>query len=171
MNKLRVTILIIIPLLILALEKKLKLGLIIDVPLLLITLYLILRYRLKIASWFRNWPIPKFLAAVISSLPFMLFEENMNCLPTGCRLIPPTIPILTIFIIALLTLSIFFKVRSINKPVIIFSIFGVILEMTYGAAANAFRALPTPWLLFFVAWVFVSYVYISVVPMVVLTEK
>ena len=171
MNKLRAITSIIGSVFILAFDKKLKVGLIIDVPLLLITFYLIVRHRLKIASWFRSWPVPKFLAAVISSLPFMLFEENMNCLPTGCRLIPPTIPILTIFIIALLTLSNFLKVRSIKKPVIIFSIFGVILEMTYGASAAAFRALPTSWLLFFVAWVFVSYAYVSVVPMVVLTEN
>ena len=169
--KIKAALLIILAVGILFVEKKLSLGLVVEVPLFLTYSWLIYSNRKAVAQWFLASRLPKFIVALVSALPFMLYEENLNCLPTGCLLIPPTIPILTVFVVIMLLGIKFFKAKNVITPVFLFSIFGVIVENTYGASSVELHALPFLWMVFFIFWIFVSYAFFAIIPATVLIEN
>lgn len=156
---------------ILAISKSVKAGLFLDAPLLLVPFYLIIKYKRPIASWFRRWPLPKSVIWLVSAIPFILFEENINCAPTGCQIIPETIPILMIFVLILGLFVKFLKVKNIHRAIVIFSILGVIFELTLGAAAAPFLALPLLLFISLAIWTAISYAFLVIVPMTILTEE
>jgi hypothetical protein len=144
------------------------LGFIPDLLILSITFILILIYRIPLAKFFMKLPLPNFLTYLIISLPFMLFEENINCLPSGCRLIPPTIPFLFAFVLVLGIIIKFAKIKSFWWPTICFSIWGVFVEYTMGASSGQLASLGLIQNLFMAFWVALSYAYLVVVPIEIL---
>lgn len=146
------------------------LGFAADVAILSITFILIIIFRKKLVKLFLLIPLPNFLIYLISSLPFMLIEENINCLPTGCLLFPPTIPLLLIFVAVLGLIAKLTKIKRILLTTIIFSIFGVLFEFVLGATNAQLQALGWPFKIFMVFWVGISYAYLVVVPLKILVE-
>ena len=142
-----------------------------DVTFLFITFILIVIFRERIAGWFLRLPGPVFLKFLISSLLFMLIEENVNCLPTGCQLIPPTIPFLLAFVLVL-----GFIVRSRVRRgktqmlwlIILFCLFGIFVEYSIGASSAILRTLLNPLGIFMFFWIGLSYAYFVVVPLTVI---
>ena len=128
-------------------------------------------YRERLADFFLKTRLPNFVVYLIASMPFMLFEENINCLPTGCKLIPPTIPFLFAFILILGLIVKYTKVKSLLRIIVGFSIFGIIIEYTVGATSFALQSLISPFGLFLAIWVGISYAYISLIPLTILLRN
>ncbi len=142
---------------------------------LLVAFYFLIRNRHSIASWFLKFPIANsVILYFISSLPFMLFEENINCFPPeagGCQLFPPTIPFLLIALALLLLIVRKFKFTRFWTIVTIFSILGVLWEITIGVSSVAFLSLPPLWFFVISGWTWLSYAFIVIVPLTLTLQK
>ncbi len=147
------------------------LGFIPDVAILSVTFILIILFRKNIARLFMRIPLPNFLVYLISSIPFIIFEENINCLPTGCLILPPTIPLLLIFVLVLGLIVRFAKIKNILAATIGFSIFGIIFEYVIGVSSAQLQALGGLFAIFMIIWVGISYAYLVVVPLIILLES
>ncbi|MFH1586693.1 MAG: hypothetical protein ABID38_02460 [Candidatus Diapherotrites archaeon] len=148
-----------------------SLGFIPDVVILSITFILIVKFRKEISKLFMVLPLPKFLIYLISSLPFMLFEENINCLPTGCELIPWTIPFLLLFVLVLGLIIRHLKLKNMIFPLIGFTIFGILFEMIIGGLRDQLSVIGPMAYIFFIFWVGLSYAYLVIVPLTILLEE
>jgi hypothetical protein len=174
MTKTKVWLIVLGSVVLLGLEKSFfpHMGLVIEGPLFVWTLWLIVKYRASIAAWFKRIPVlPTFIVAIISTFPFMLFEENLNCLPSGCVLVPPTIPFLTGFVVFFVILFSLIKIKSIKIPVIVFSIFGLWVEFFYGVGVKELWALPPHWFIFFIFWIAISYAYFAIIPFEIIKKE
>jgi hypothetical protein len=143
---------------------------------LIVSYYLIVRYREQIADWFLGLGIKNGLFLyLVATLPFMIFEENINCFPPeagGCRLFPmETIPFMTGQMIIIYFLIKKFKFQHPTRIVWAYAVFGVLWEITVGVAGEAFRALPPIWFIIIFAYTFMSYAYYSLVPVTLATRK
>lgn len=121
-------------------------------------------YRLVLVEWLLQFRYPTFGVYLLSALPFMLFEENINCLPSGCRLIPVTIPFLLLFLVAVFFAIKMTKIRSLWLILVPACAVGLLWEITVGVAGPEFRALPVPWFLYIALWTWMSYAFFTVVP-------
>ena len=148
-----------------------SLGFIPDIAILLATFILIVIYRQKISRLFTRLPFPNFLIYLISSLPFMIFEENINCLQTGCTLIPWTIPYLIAFVIILGLVVKIFKPKKILYPLFGFMIFGIFWEIIVGGLKNQMGVMGPIFYAFMIIWVGLSYAYIVFVPLIILIKQ
>lgn len=138
------------------------LGFFIDVGLLIFTFVLMVKYRERLAKLFTWMPLPKFLVYLISSLPFMIFEENINCLPTGCKLIPWTIPFLLGLVFILWIVG---RRLSMMVSMILFMVVGVSWEIFFGGLRGVGFG---PFGVFMTAFAGLSYAYLVVVPLTIL---
>lgn len=129
------------------------------------------RYRHTFMRFLLTFRYPMFLVYVVSALPLMIFEENINCLPTGCQLVPVTIPFLLLFIIVLYGIVRVFKVRSLSKVLIPACMMGVLWEALFGVAATQFQALPLFQFLYIALWTWMSYAFFTLIPLQYLIEK
>jgi len=129
-------------------------------------------FRKKIASQIKRIHLPKFALYLISSLPLIIFEENINCLPTGCVLFPSTIPILLFFVLCLGLIVKIFKIKRVSIATLIFSLFGLAFELAISPNLSAqYFAYPLLELIFGTYWVMVSYAFLAIIPLTVLIEK
>jgi len=137
----------------------------------LVASYLVIRHRHNISAWFLKFPIGnKIFLFLLSSLPFMLFEENINCFPPeagGCKLFPVTIPFLLIELAILLYLVRKFKLKHFWKIITTFSVLGVVWELTVGVAGAAFLSLPPIWFVIIFGWTWLSYAFIAIIPLTI----
>ncbi len=130
------------------------------------------RYRQTISTFFLSLPLPKIAIFILASLPFMLVEENINCLPSGCKLIPLTIPFLIIYLLIVRFFVLKFELAKISRILFIFSSIGVAWEMFLGASSTEFLALPPLWITLIGAWTWLSYAYFMIIPIeILLSEK
>lgn len=147
----------------------------VDIPLLIFTFSLILKFRKPIANKIRRTRIPKFILYIITILPLMIYEENINCLPTGCVPIPPTIPYLMKLCIILGILAWIFRAKKIRTPIILFSLFGILVEFTYGAGAVLLRAMlfspQAPLAILYMVEIGISYAFFVIIPLTIFIEK
>ena len=171
MNRSKTLVVILIAIALLAIAQIFNTGLLLHAPLLWGTLYLIIKYRQPIARWFLQWRLPRFIIFLLSSVPFILFEENINCLPSGCKIIPPTVPILLIFVFILGLFIRLLKVRRTGLAIAVFSLLGFSFELFKGASAAEFQALSPGWFVFFSIWTVLGYAYIVIVPVTILAEN
>lgn len=147
-----------------------SLGFIPDVSILSATFILMVVFRRKIAKLFLWIPSPKFLIYLISSIPFILIEENINCLPTGCVFIPWTVPYLLAFV---LVLGLLFKFRpkSMKYPLAIFIMSGILWEIFFGGLKGQLSMINPGFYIFMVFYVGLSYAYLIIVPLTILKEE
>ena len=135
----------------------------------LVASYFLIRNRYSIASWFLKFPVSNSIALfLLSSLPFMIFEESINCLPPemgGCALLPITLPFLLITLVILLFVIRKFKLKRFWVIITVFSVLGVIWEITVGVSGAAFLALPPIWFAIISLWVWLSYTFIAIIPL------
>jgi len=147
-------------------------GIFIDTPLLLIPFFFIIKFRKQIAKFLSKVPLPRFLLYLFASLPFMIFEENINCEAFGCNFtfFPFTIPFLLGFMLILGIIVKLIHTKRIFLVMLIFSIFGTLFEIFFGVAGAQFRALPIVWFITIFLWTMISYAFFTVVPLTILIE-
>lgn len=133
----------------------------------LFTYYFIHKYRIKIARFFMKLPFPNLVIVVLASLPFMLIEENVNCLQRGCEIVPITIPFLLVYLLIVIFFVSKFKMVNVTKILLIFCAIGVSWEMFLGDATALFLALPPLWMVIIAIWTGISYAYILVIPLTI----
>ncbi len=121
---------------------------------------ILFRYRHTLMRFLLTFRYPMFLVYVVSAFPLMIFEENINCLPSGCR-----------FIIALYGIVRMFRVESLSKVLIPACMTGVLWEATFGVAAAQFQSLPLLQFLYIALWTWMSYAFFTLVPLQYLIEK
>jgi hypothetical protein len=68
-------------------------GFLIDVPLLTITFLLVVILRSKLAGAVVRTKLPKFLLFLLVAIPLIVFEEQIDCMPSWCGkvAVPPTL--------------------------------------------------------------------------------
>lgn len=133
----------------------------------IIAFFLMVKHRHAIARFFDFKKIPTLFAVVISLLPFMFFEENINCFPPeagGCQFFPITYPFLILAVIIVYKVVKVFNLKSFWRIITVSSIVGVLWETTVGVSAAAFWALPPLWIVLLAAWVWLSYAILFVIP-------
>ncbi|MCR4369054.1 MAG: hypothetical protein NUV67_04065 [archaeon] len=145
------------------------LGFLPDLLILSATFALIIKFRKEIARLFLKIPGPRFFVYVASSIPFIIFEENINCLPTGCQLIPWTVPVLIVLVIILGLICRRLKAHDLRKTTFFFSLYGVFWELIIGGLAGALGL--GLFFIFMVFWVLLSYAYLVVVPLTILFSQ
>ena len=130
-----------------------------------VSFLIILKYRVKISDWLLSVSAPSVLVYTLSSLPFMLFEENVNCLPSGCRLIPVTIPFLLVYMLLVFGIMKWIKIKAFWRTLLIVCSVGLLWEVSLGVASVEFRALPPVWFVYISLWTWMSYAYFTAIPL------
>ena len=100
-------------------------GFVIDVTLFSIVTILVIIFRIQLTSFFYLFPLPTILLYLLSALPFIVFEEFINCITC----FPGTIYFLS-FVMALLAAMITFP----KYTLIFYAVIGVIaflIQMPY----------------------------------------
>jgi hypothetical protein len=142
-------------------------GFLIDVPLLTITFVLLFAFRRRIASTIVRIPAPPILLALLTSIPLIIFEEQIDCQVSWCGKvpIPPTLPFLMIEIVVFCLILTYVHARSVRRSVLLFCVYGVAFELLVGGLVGASLS---PVTLFFVVYVGLGYAFISLLPVMVL---
>ena len=142
-------------------------GFFIDVTVLSIAFILTIVFRRSIAKLIMRIPLPVFAVYLISSLPFIIFEEFINCI----ECFPDTIIWLLSFV---LILGIVVKKTSAKRIVpitVIFSILGVLFEVFFGKSSGGISTLQVPMLIFMLFWIGLSYAFLVIVPLTIIVEN
>jgi hypothetical protein len=144
-------------------------GALIDVPLILGGFLLMFRYRKKLALDILKVKLPPLALCMILSVPLIIFEEQINCMQAWCGTvaIPPTLPFILIEMLALGGLVLWRHAKNISRITLYFSIFGVFWEIFLGGLVGA----PLIIIALLAPYVGVSYAFISILPLTVLTER
>lgn len=135
------------------------------------TFIVFIKRRHEIADWFLSFKrVPVLLGFILFSYPFMLVEENINCLST-CKLVPITIPFLTIYLLLIYWVVKKFNIKKFWPVLTIFCALGVLFELAFGYASAEFQALPPASFVvaFFLIWI--MYAYITIIPLTYLLKK
>ncbi|MCA9477910.1 MAG: hypothetical protein KC535_02065 [Nanoarchaeota archaeon] len=147
-----------------------NIGLLFDAPILLGSLFLINKFKGQIAKLFLKIRLPTFIVSLISAIPFIIIEENINCGAFQCNytLLPPTL--LPLLIYMALVGFLFKKLKPKNTTLVmgIFSFIGLLFEFFFGYSRVEFRQLPPFWFAFISFWVLISYAYLMIVPLQIL---
>src|SRR3990172_2276333 len=109
-------------------------GIFIDVPLLLIPFILFIKFRKQIANLIKKIRLPTFILFLISSVPFIIFEENINCGAFDCQytFLPFTLYFLLGFLLILGLIVKFTHTQKFFLTILLFSILGTIFEIFVG---------------------------------------
>lgn len=144
-------------------------GILIDVPLLVITFALLYAYRRGIAGHVSRLSAPPILLSLLTAIPLVIFEEQINCEATWCGrvVIPPTVPFILIEIVVLGLLAVYLRARSLGRVIVAFCIFGVFWEYLLGGLRGLEPSLEA---VFLVPYVALSYAFVSLLPISVLME-
>ncbi len=104
-------------------------GVFIDVPLVVGGFVLMLVYRKPLTQRILTVQgrIPRLGIYLLLSIPLIIFEEEIDCMPAWCGqvLIPPTLPFIVIEILALGALSLRLHAKNPLRVTLFFSVFGV----------------------------------------------
>lgn len=121
--------------------------------------------RFRAAAILQRLRLPVFVVFVLSSIPLILLEENVNCLATGCQLIPSTLPILLLFVIGLGALVHFLKWKDFFPALLLFMAWGYFVEIFIFHFDPAYFSRPLMELIFGAAWLMVSYAVLVMIPL------
>jgi hypothetical protein len=141
-------------------------GIFIDIPLLVGPFALMFAWREKITRQVLRVHLPPLILSVLVSIPLIIFEEQIDCMPSWCGtvLIPPTLPFLAIEIAVLGGLVVWAHAKNLFRVTLTFAIYGVGFELLVGGLVGApfiVDILLGPWVAF-------GYVFISMLPLRVL---
>ncbi len=128
----------------------------------------LVRYRVPVTNFFSKIPLNSIALYFITALPFMLFEENINCLSSGCQIIPRTLPFLYISLLIPIFLIKVVKIRKLWKVISIYSVIGLLFEILFGDGSVQFQALPPVFFILISIWTWISYAFYSIVPAAIL---
>ncbi len=133
--------------------------------------FLLVRHRHILVEWLLHSHSSTLVVYLLCALPLMLFEENINCLPSGCHLIPVTIPFLVIFLVLIYGIIRMTKVRALWYVLVPACSVGLLWELTWGVSGSVFRALPLPWFIYIALWTWMSYAFFTIVPVQYLLRR
>jgi hypothetical protein len=143
-------------------------GILIDVPLIVGGFLLMLRYRKRLALTILRVKLPPLPLCLILSVPLIIFEEQIDCMPAWCGkvAIPPTLPFLLIEMLTLGGIVLWRHAKNVIHATLYYSIFGVLWEVFLGGLVGA----PPIITAIFVPYVAISYAFVSMLPLEVLVE-
>ncbi len=143
-------------------------GIFIDVPLIVGGFAIMFRFRKQLSREMLRLKIPSFALYLLTTVPLIIFEEDINCMTAWCGtvVIPPTFPF--IFVEMLLLGVLVLKVRATNivRITTIFSVFGLFWEIFLGGLVGASLLI----IAIIGPYVAVSYAFISLLPLNVLLK-
>lgn len=141
-------------------------GAVIDVPLVVGAFMVTAVFRKRFARAIRRVKLPLFLLFLLTSVPLVVFEEDINCMPSWCGqvLIPPTLPFIVVEIFVLGLAATLLHIRRAYMVVLAYCVFGVGWELTVGGLKGA----PIEVDFFLIPYVALSYALVSAVPLEVL---
>lgn len=144
-------------------------GVLVDVPLLVGTFVLMLVFRKGAVRALARVDIPLFLLFLLLSIPLIIFEEDIDCMPAWCGqvIIPPTLPFLVFEIFVLGLIAVFLHVRRPFLLVLCYCVFGVGWELTVGGLKGASLLVD----LILVPYVALGYAYVSMLPLELLVGE
>ena len=143
-------------------------GVFIDVPLLTIPFLLMVKFRGRLTSEISKLRLPLIALYVLLAVPLLIFEEQIDCMPTWCGtvVIPPTIPFLLLEMLVLGGLVFVLHAKNPLRVTLVFSIYGVLFELFLGGLVGApilIAAILAP-------YVGMGYAFVSMLPLSVLMK-
>ena len=122
-------------------------------------------FRKRMAGAVAKTGVPLFLPFLVISVPLIVLEEDINCMPAWCGrvIIPPTLPFLFLEILILGLIAVGLRIRRVFRLVLAYCVFGVGWELTVGGLKGA----PLGDLIL-VPYVALSYAFVSMLPLEVL---
>ena len=126
------------------------------------------RFRQRISHEILKLKLPPFVLCLILSVPLIIFEEQIDCMPAWCGavLIPPTLPFLFVEILVLGGLVIWRNATNVKRITLEYSTFGVLFEIFLGGLVGA----PPLIIAVIGPYVMVGYAFVSMLPLTVLIE-
>ena len=131
--------------------------------------YASLRYRHDLSRFFQKMPLPAWIVFLIVGTLFSILEESINCPPSGCALLPPTIPIFFGFLLINLGAMKLFRVRNFTVGILIMGLIGWLAEFLLGASQEVLWSDPLITAIMTV-WVFATYSIIAIVPVTIFLD-
>jgi hypothetical protein len=143
-------------------------GIFVDVPLIVGGFLLMFRFRNKLALLIRKVKLPPLALYLMLSVPLIIFEEQIDCMPSWCGAvaIPPTIPFLFIEMLVLGGIVMWRHAKNALRVTLFFSVYGVLFEIFLGGLVGA----PLIIIALLAPYVGVGYAFISILPLTILTE-
>ncbi len=113
--------------------------------------------------------IPIFAIYLLISVPLIIFEEQINCMPAWCGqvLIPPTLPFILLEVLGLGLLSLKLHVKKSWHVAFAYSVFGIFWELFLGGLVGAPLLIAAT----LAPYVMVSYMFVSLLPLNLLLDK
>jgi hypothetical protein len=143
-------------------------GFLIDVPLIVGGFLIMFRFRKRLAFTILGVKLPPLALYLILSVPLIIFEEQIDCMPAWCGMvvIPPTLPFLFIEMLALGAIVWWRDAANALRVTLIFSIYGLFFEIFLGGLVGA----PLVIIALLGPYVAVGYAFVSMLPLTVLIE-
>ncbi|HME19457.1 MAG TPA: hypothetical protein VKF15_06970 [Nitrososphaerales archaeon] len=140
----------------------------IDIPFIVGGFVLMAVYRKRLSSAILRIGLPAVLLFVLVSIPLIIVEEDIDCMPAWCNhvIVPPTLPFILFEVIVLGALTLLLGVRSLLRVMAAWCVFGVGWELTVGGLVGA------PILVDVVIgpYVAIGYGYVALLPIQVLLD-
>ena len=127
-------------------------------------------FRKKISNLIKKIPLPNFLLFLIIGTLYSVIEENINCPPTGCTLIPFTIPIFFAFLVIYLILLKMLSIKNFYLGILIFGLMGWAAEFIFGSYRETLWSSPIVTILMSI-WTILTYSIIVILPVTILLEN
>jgi len=143
-------------------------GILIDVPLIVGGFLVMFRFRKKLAIDVLKVKLPPLALYMILSVPLIIFEEQIDCMPAWCGTvaIPPTLPFILVEMLLLGAIVLWRHAQNVLRVTFFFSVFGVFWEILVGGLVGA----PLVIIVLLAPYVAVGYAFISMLPLKVLIE-
>lgn len=144
-------------------------GIFFDVPLIVGCFLVMFRFRKKLARAILRVKLPPLVLYLLLSVPLIIFEEQIDCMPSWCGAvaIPPTLPFLFIEMLVLGGIVLWWHAKNVLRVTLVYSIFGVLFEIFLGGLVGA----PIVVIALLGPYVAVGYAFISMLPLTVLIER
>jgi hypothetical protein len=145
-------------------------GVLVDVPLLVGSFLVIYRYRDRISGRIRRLDAPPILLFVLTAIPLVVVEEQIDCMPSWCGrvAVPPTLPFILVEMTVMGVLIVYLRARSLRRVIVAFCIYGVLWEYFLGGLRGLTPSLEA---VLIVPYVALGYAYISLIPVLVLMKR
>ncbi len=126
------------------------------------------RFRKRLAIDVLRLKLPPLALYMILSVPLIIFEEQIDCMPAWCGTvaIPPTLPFILVEMLVLGAIVLWRHAQNVLRVMLLFSVFGVFWEILVGGLVGA----PLIIIALLAPYVAVGYAFISMLPLKVLIE-
>ena len=143
-------------------------GAIIDVPLIVGVFLLMFRFSKKLAIAVLRVKLPPLVLYLILSVPLIIFEEQIDCMPawSAWSRYRQLFPFLFIEMLVLGGIALWRHAKNVLRVTLFYSIFGVLWEVFLGGLVGT----PLTVIALLAPYVGVGYAFILMLPLTVLVE-